>query len=297
MKLSRKSLTALLLAIILCSFTPKRQCNRTSNSESNSVLKKFAPIINGAWVASDYIEDLKKTKSPRATINNIGGRETGMAIASKCISGDSLLFWYEDETNPELYILLFKKGRMKNSVEIKDAFGIGKDTSYRCLGYEITPTDTVLIVYTYTYNRVTKVKQMLTRKYQRAYDIWGDLNYKMQLSGFDDSLPVPSNGVYYFINKLLLSGKYSFTDSLGNKHIAEFNDFGKVTGIKDFKKYYAEYIFSGTDIDTDMIYLISNKDHYTRYKFHINKDTLLLDLDNNTEDIHPDRTYKLIRQN
>jgi hypothetical protein len=227
----------------------------TKLSPTDSIIQKFAPIINGDWVPTDYIENLKKTLSPyKSHIKN--REEEGVYIKSTNISGDSLLIILSyGPGGPEGFITYFKKGNAPNSIIMTDVSGI--DTSTINLGYKITKQDTILVLY--RYNRAgTKI--VFQREYNRAL---------IKLKGGDTT---NIDGLDYFQNKLLIAGKYIMIDSSGREYNIEFDNQGKVSGFKNFKYYHIENDFGqGPGTDTDLINLNTSP-----YIFHVNKDTLTL---------------------
>jgi hypothetical protein len=233
-------------------------------SPADSLIEKFAPIINGGWIPSDYIEDLKKTKSPWKSWQDIGESGDLLSINSKEIKGDSLVIAVGNGgAGPDEFTLFFKKGKILNSIIMIES--LRYDTLNRYLAYEITRHDTNLILY--ICNRAgTKIVNQ--RKYERAKD---------EYTGYDTIPSMSGSSSAYFHNKLLVSGKYSYTDSSGKKHNAQFSDFGKVSGIGNFKTYYVLDVFGqGPGDDTDVIMFDMNKKTKDDYVFKINEDTLNL---------------------
>nr|WP_294944346.1 hypothetical protein [uncultured Mucilaginibacter sp.] len=212
--MKKRLLSLFAFAILLgCKGKPNQPANdpvSTKPAAPVSLLKKFAPIYQGVWVKSDYIDKIKQTHSVLAAVDLVTGI-TGMQIDSNAVSGDSLkvaVGW--DNQNPGSVVL--KNKPVKNPQSLK----FGEDE----LGYSITNDDTTLILYQ-IYNN-----QLFKTRYNRIYKVNPDKNV--------------SDGVSYAINKALIAGGYLLT--YGPKKVARvsFTVDGQVSGLGGFKKYFVE---------------------------------------------------------
>lgn len=238
-------------------------------SPADSLIQKFAPIINGDWVITTYIEDLKKTKSAhRSYEDGAAGYDDEIIIDSRDIKGDTVTIIIEDGDGgggPPQYTVFFKKGKALNTLLVKDMYRY--DTSTLCLGYEVIKNDTLLTLFKYNHSGTKLVKKT---EYKRVHN---------ELTGDDTITSISNNGLSYFNNKIIISGRYKYRARDGSYGIAEFNDFGKVIRFEGFKTYYILDVFSqgprpGGDTDdiTFNKYLPGEKD----YIFKTRGDSLLL---------------------
>jgi hypothetical protein len=257
-------LLAIVLLIVSCrNHEPAKEYTIPKLSEKDSLIKKFAPIINGDWVRADYVNDLKKTLSPKQSYHDIGEDECCLYINSSSISSDTLqiAISYGGAGSAE-YITTFKKGIKPNSIVMERTSPYEK--VYQ-LGFKITANDTTLLLFC----RDDKDSNItIERSYFRARD---------ELTGNDSIVSATFPGITYFHNKLLVSGKYDYSDSTGHKRTAEFNDYGKVSGIAGFKTYYVEGVFGqGPGDDTDAIIFNMYQKNSKDYLLKIFKDSLYL---------------------
>jgi hypothetical protein len=273
--------------IISCRNSEQANQNTTPKlSETDSLIKKFAPIINGEWVRADYVKDLKKTLSPWHSYQRIGEDANDLSINTKEIAKDSLSISVSfGGAGATYYVTHFNKGKLPNTILLEHALQYDSDC---LLGFDISQTDTTLILYLCD-NRGRITNQ---RKYLRAYT---------ELSGNDSIPSMTFFGLSFFHNKLLVAGKYGFLDSLGRKHTAQFDDLGKVTGIGNFRTYYVMGVFGqGPGDDTDAITFDLYKKTSVDYLLKIYKDSLYLYTDTfNDSTVTYGKSklaYKLIRQ-
>jgi hypothetical protein len=84
-------------------------------------------------------------------------------------------------------------------------------------------------------------------------------------------------GIDYITNKKLITGKYTTTDSTGNRLKVEFNNNGKVSGFLNFKTYYINADFeAGLENNLDEIDFDVNTKKQKTFTFRFNADTLNL---------------------
>ena len=161
-------------------------------STSDSLIKRFAPIINGDWVDVGYIKDLEKTKSAYQSYRDgAAGLDDEIYIDTGAIAGDTLTVVVEDGdggAGPGEYTLFFKNGKTSNSLVMLE--GYRYDTSTTNLGFELTKTDTTLVLY--RYNKAGTAITY-TRKYQRI---------RTELTKDDTITTISNMGLSYFNNKI-----------------------------------------------------------------------------------------------
>ena len=184
------------------------------------------------------------------------------------------------------YITTFKKGVRQNSIVLDRISPY--DKGYQ-LGFKISENDTALILYSHD-DKDSNIA--IERRYVRARD---------ELTGNDTINSATFSGMTYYHNKLLVTGKCSYMDSLGHKYNAEFTDYGKVTGIMGFHTYYVEGVFGqGPDDDTDAIIFNRDNKNSKDYLLKIFKDSLYLfddSFNDSTNSYGNGRlAYKFIRQ-
>jgi len=160
---------------------------KSDNGQTEKLIEKFKPIIQGVWVKKDYIDKVIQTKSPLAAIDECRGI-TIMYINTDHIEGDSLQFiagyFNHDSGN---VTIKFQPGGSLSSILFND-----KD-----LNYSLENGDTTITVFQYDNRKKLIVKAKFIRVLNRQFD--DDLGY----------------GMNYIINKEILSGNYTLTDSTG----------------------------------------------------------------------------------
>ncbi len=152
------------------------------------------------------------------------------------------------------------------------------------MGYSIKNGDTTLVLY-----YLNADKKLEKSVYVKSYNQIDDLADK---SDYLDE-------VDYLINKGLIAGKYSSTDSLGAKSDVIFTDGGKVSGLSEFKTYYIQDDFMGPMGNLDEIIFEMYKKGQKDYAFKLKADTLSIfstkaSVDS-TELYYDKLVYKLVR--
>jgi hypothetical protein len=243
-------------------------------SQSQKLIEKFKPVIQGVWVKSDYIDKVIKTKSPLAAADKANGITT-MYINTEKINGDSLSvdIGTGNHEGSEM-ILKFKPGKNKKTI----SFG------YSDLGYEINNGDTILVLYYFGkdkyFDPITKYSKVLNKQSN------DDLGY----------------GMNYIINKGLISGNYILHDSVGNYSAVNFSDNGTVTGFFNYTKFNFNIdLHSDIRDNLDEIGFDYDTKNNVSYSYKINNDTLNLyttkvNITDTDELIIDKLKYKLVRQ-
>lgn len=191
-----------------------------SEKEPVGIREEFVPIINGTWVAADYLEEILKTKSPKAAFAQAEGL-VAMEINTAEILGDSLVVagsWNNHEGY--LYSIYFKQGQDEKSLVTTHVYN-DYGTDFYELSYKVVNNkDTQLLFKRYSADK--KLKE------ERSYiKVTGPLSA--------DSEPY---GLQYMVNKVLFSGKYTATDESGVTTEIELTDDGMVKGFGTHKTYY-----------------------------------------------------------
>lgn len=253
----------------------------SSANPSTDLIKSFKPIIQGVWVKSNYVEELNKTRSPYSSWAKLTD-VAEMNIQTDSVKADSLIVG-ESLNNHEgtSFTIYFKKGHKLGTLRIslKD---YNTPTNFYELGNVITSTDTSLFLY----------------HYNNKNQILDSIKYN-KLSGaqINDDM---ASGIEYITNKILITGKYTVTDSLGAISKVEFKNNGKVSGFSDFKTYYINTDFmAGPQNNLDVIEFDVNTDKQKEYGYKINANTIDLFTTRSSADstkIFLDKlVYKLVR--
>ena len=152
------------------------------------------------------------------------------------------------------------------------------------LGYNVSKSDTTLIVY--TFDKVGKLTHV--DHYFRVF--------KNEFQGHKLGY-----STYYVVNKVLIAGNYLMTDTLNSVSKVAFDNYGKVTGFPGAKVYSIDVDFeTPPGNNTDQIdFNIGQKNNPT-FAFKFNHDTLNLfqvSFDKDSIDyILGKRVYKLVKQ-
>jgi hypothetical protein len=220
---------------------------KSVDNQTQLLINNLKPIIQGVWVKRDYIEKVIKTQSPIQANDKVIGITT-MHFNSAPIDGDSLIarVSYDNHQAGDV-ILKFEAGKNRSAMP----FGENE------LGYSTQNGDTTLILYQY-YN-----KQWVLTPYVKALK---------QSAGND-----LQEGINYLINKGLIAGTYSFTDSLGKIKDVTFNADGTVAGLLNFKRYFVENSFESKKMNNlDQITFNMFTSEEKPYTFKIDNNTLNL---------------------
>jgi len=275
-----KNLFLLLCCILVvgCAFDKKESQPPVGMAPANAanaeVLKQqFLPIIEGVWVTSDYIEEIKRTKSPYMAHPKLRGI-ADMHIVFDATT-DSLVIGidrYNHEGNS--LILHLQKGRTPNSLLATYLDYDNKDDSFE-IGYSLTPKDTLLFVYHYNKSGELLHSRQYTRISKTAE------NYE---TGW---------GIQLVANKELIAGTYVI-EGTAPPITVTFTEDGRVTGFDDFESYLVGTDFAVNDPDEipghDYIYFIKKGNDINNISsdFKVTGNTLVLS--------HQSTYYKLVKQ-
>jgi hypothetical protein len=244
-----------------------------TKKQTDSLIKKFKPIIQGVWVKADYINKLIKTKSPLAASDLAAGLTT-IYINTGDIHGDSIVSMagYDNHDGANATIK-FQAGKNQSTIIFN-----GRD-----LGYAIENGDTVLIFSQYDNKkeRFFKVKYIRVLKKQPE----GDLGY----------------GMHIYVNKAIVAGNYTLSDSTGVISNVYFSEDGKVNGFLNWKTHMINIdLNSDVNDNLDAIYFKNSNKENGNYSFKIIADTLSLyntyENSDSTELLLGKLKYKLVRQ-
>jgi hypothetical protein len=223
----------------------------TSTDPASALIKKFGPVINGSWVKADYIEKIRKTKSPLAAADLTDGM-TAIEINTDSIKGDSIVgeAGYGNHEGGDA-IIKFKPSKTRESILLNDGD----------LTYNINNGDTTISVQQY----LLKNKERTFVKYVKVHPI--------------DHSQLGS-ATYQLVNEALVAGNYNMTDSVGAISKVGMSADGKITGFNGFATYLVNI-----DLNTDVMdnldeLILYNKSKDPRpakeYSYKIIGDTLKL---------------------
>jgi hypothetical protein len=254
-----------------------------TNETPADIHATFSPIIKGTWVMTDYITDLQKTKSPKASSGVLQG-VVSMEIDPSSPTGDTTIVSASLNNHEGMtFYLFYRQGQDGQSLATALTDEDGSGNFYE-LAYNITGSDTVLELKHYN-----KEKKLLdTRSFTR---VTGPLT--------DDSEPY---GLQYMANKVLLSGNYNVTDDEGNSFKAELTDDGMAKGVAGHSTYYIFTDFMG-DEQTNLDEMVFDPGAKTQkpYIFEIKADTVWLykamENDERTLLIRGPLKYTMVRAN
>lgn len=249
----------LLLILVAASVFISCGSDETETKETPAETRAtFSQITEGTWVMTDYIADLQKTKSPKASADKLKGvvameiDPTEQDIDSTIVSAN-----FNNHEGMTFY-LYFRAGQEANSLAtaLTDEDGSG---NFYDLGYTVKGDDTLLELKHYN-----KEKKLLdTRTFAK---VTGPLTA--------DSEPY---GLQYMANKVLFAGNYNVTDDEGNSFEVELTDDGMAKGMEGHTTYYVFTDFMGgeqTNLD-EMVFDPGVKSQKP-YIFEIKGDTTLL---------------------
>jgi hypothetical protein len=281
----------ILYALLTLNLLASCQNNTASNSKSTDKIKgqtqrlitKFKPIIQGSWIDKGYIREIGKTKSPFLARKKMGNITT-MLIDTKFLKDDTLRIdvGYGNHEGGE-FMLKFQPGKTNGSIIAYSATGQDAEGDTFELKYKVTSKDTTLAMYTFDKNR----KLIDATTYLRVFR-----DFEGKELG---------NSTYYMVNKTLITGHYLLSDTLNKVSKAYFDNNGTVTGIPGAKTYFIDVDFEtppGNNMDQIDFDINTKNDQLFAFKF--DHDTLNLfntKLDKDSINlILGKRVYMLIKQ-
>ena len=202
-------------------------CN--NDDQSRHLKEAFKSYLQGAWLKTDYMDDVSKTRSPFKSYSKLEG-VVSLLIDQNITAGDSLNIGYSlNNHEGSDFFLYFKPGIKPNSLPV-DFHDSQSPTNYFELGYVVNGTDTSLVLYHYSRDKKFIDSVGFTKVHQYAPP-GGDVGEAIQ----------------YFVNKLLITGDYKVTDSAGKETKVHFSDQSKVTGFGNYSDYLIATDFMGPD--------------------------------------------------
>ncbi|HLO69555.1 MAG TPA: hypothetical protein VK167_01715 [Flavipsychrobacter sp.] len=193
--------------------------------ESKELAARFTPIINGAWVMTDYLTDLGKTKSALASYNKLQG-VVYMDILTSTYSGDSLYIPVSFNNHEGGgFMAYFRPGQEDNAIKI-NLTDNENTTNFYELGYETAGKDTMLVLYHYGSGNKLLDKRNFSK-------ITGTVSDDGEPSGFQRG-----------INSVLFEGSYTATDDAGTAKDITLTRDGMVQGMQGASTYhiYSDYM-------------------------------------------------------
>jgi hypothetical protein len=212
-------------------------------------------FLNGNWISTNYIEELKKTKSPLQAAK-IGIYQ--LFINSNAMQNNSLVtdMWTINEGAYGFTIYL-KAGIKKKTWQTNWKLHPNKEVINTDIGLQLNGNDTTLVLYHYTKAKKL-IEQTIFIKPNTPTDI--DKN----------------NFLAYQVNATLITGKYTVTDSVGRVLGATFSSNSGISGFDDFTRYYIVHFSANENIKLEEIYLITGDDEKFSYTFTIEENKILL---------------------
>ncbi|WP_090780937.1 hypothetical protein [Pedobacter sp. ok626] len=252
MKPIKQLLTLFTLTMLAACQTNTDTTSKPAENKIIEVQPNFKSIINGSWVRRVYIDNLKKTKSPAKSENNVNSFVELYIDASK-IKGDSLEIGAATFHEGGGFHIFLRAGIAPNSFPTNMIDYDNKSNFYE-LGYSISTKDTSMVIYHYDKNK----KLIEQSEYQKA--------------------PLRTEeALQYMVNKTLVAGKYKMTDTTGKSRTIQLTNDGKIIGLPGFTTYYINTDFvEGPEDSLDFIFLNFRIKNQKWYTYEIKGDTINL---------------------
>jgi hypothetical protein len=215
-------------------------------------------ILHGAWVKTDYIEEIKNTKSPYLSKEKLWGT-TAFVIDSMQIMGDSLSVSASlNNHEGDSFVIYFKGNKVLNSFKINKLDNEIPSNFYE-LNYDISQKDTTLSILHYDKNQKLLDKTLYT---------------KIKLN---DAQKEATDGIQTMINRSLFVGEYQITDTGGKNLAIKLTEDGKILGLNNFKSYeiMSDFVVE-MENNLDQICFDMNTEKQKCYAFKINPTTIEL---------------------
>lgn len=227
--------------------------------EAKELADRFAPVINGAWVMTGYIEDLAKTKSPLAS-SEILKDIVSMEINTADYTGDSLYVAVSFNNHEGGgFMAYFRPGKNEQSITTALPDYQNSINSYE-LGYDIANGDTSLVLYHYGAGGKLHDK----RSYSKVAPLTTE-------NGEPSALQRATNNV-------LFAGSYTATDENGTTTDVSFAEDGIITGFEGHSTYYifTDFIAEEEGYRIDEIIFDERTKNQKPFIFEISGDTTRL---------------------
>jgi hypothetical protein len=256
-----------------CKSNTKQAAENSTADQTQSLIQKFKPIIQGVWVKKEYVDKVIKNKSPLAAADEATGI-TIMYINTDHIKGDSLIAPTGDNHDGSQITIKFYPGKTPSSIRISEG---GE------LEFKIDKGDTVMF-FTKLDDQTKKIiKTEFIKELNKQPD--NDLGY----------------GLNYAINEGLIAGNYVLADTLNSTMKVNFTNNGKVYGFLNHSEYEINFDLNSSPMDNlDEINFDIRSKSSASFSYKINGDTLNLYTthpnSDSTQLILGKRIYRLIRQ-
>ena len=270
------------VALIILIFSSCKTKDKKPGQDSNPLIEKFKPYLNGVWVSKEYVDDVKKNKSPLKSSDKLTFISE-FSINAIDLEEDSIHVGagFGNHEGGD-FIIYFRNGQTATSLPT-NLTGFNNEKDFYELGYSLKGHDTLLVIYDYDQNKnlVRKTNYIRSPKQPLDNDV---------------------NGLQYVINQELVTGTYTIFDSVGNTATVQLTTDGRIKGFKDFKTYYilTDFVASPENL-TDEICLEIQTREQKCYGFKITADTINLFEPATDEHDSPFKSgptiYKFVRQN
>jgi hypothetical protein len=226
-------------------------CHQDTSKTEELRPNNWKRALHGVWAPAGYVRVIKQTKSPFEASKTLDGISE-LSIDTTGISADSLFVgvgWNNHEGSN--FYMRLTRGESNNSLPISQS-DYDNPANFYELAYEVTVTDTFLVLYHFDKGKKLLDKSRFSRVTYESASI--------------------SDGLQGYVNSVLISGKYKLS---GDRQTVEFNNAGIVTGLGHFKKYFIQTDFVITmDNDADNIIFDVYSKNQARFAFKIRQDTI-----------------------
>ncbi|MCB2410785.1 hypothetical protein [Hymenobacter lucidus] len=200
-------------------------------AQAQVLARQFGPFLRGAWVNTEYLTAVNKTKSPILAADR-AGRVSEMDISLAGQAGDSLevILGLGNHEGDDMTIY-FRPGLQATSLPT-NYLDYKEPSNFTEISYVLGPGDTMLVLTTYS-----KARQIVDRSSFR------------RVPGVQ---PGKLDGLNAAVNSLLFAGRYAGIDSVGKPVQLQFTASGQLRGLAGVDAYYTSTDFGvgpGNDID------------------------------------------------
>ena len=228
--------------------------NKTSSAEN--FRKNFTPTLTGSWLLTEYMTEIKKTKS--ALKSSVKLQDVVEIITDGKLTNDSL------EINVNInnhegdgFMLINIPGQTPNSYKT-DLPDNEISTNFYELGYELVNKDTSMFLYHYdSGNKLLDKKQFSRSVYNPS-----DVNR--------------AGGIQYFVNEKMLAGNYICMDANNKQFNVQFLPDGTVTGFPDVTSYFIFTDFNGGPVPKFDEMFLESENTSTTYGLQISGNTITI---------------------
>jgi hypothetical protein len=251
MSLIMRQLTLLLLIVFsLASCASIKTKSNLDTSQAKPSKQNIISQLQGVWVLTDYINEIKQTKSPLKSANKLKGIVTMIINGSNKNNKIEVTASWNNHEGLN-FITYLKEGHSQNTLKT-DIPDYEEESNYYEIGYETINKQTFLFLYHFN-----KENKLLDKKqFSKVAETQKDNDV--------------TAGLQQLVNKEIFAGNYTLIDSTNSKLKVVFNSDGSLVNFPGFKSYFVLTDFlGGPDNNLDQVCFNLSEPDFKCFAFEI----------------------------